>query len=520
MSLPVKSRRISAILLAVAVLLMMSVGCFTSCQREDCGSRVPSVYKYGSNHESSDESESENPSASGEDTSDEVSSQEEVSSEETEPSSTTEPPKITTQPKSAAVSKNSSVKISVKAKGKGLKYQWYFKTDAETDYSARKGLTHASETVKHDGTWNELRCYCLVTDSAGNTAASDAAIITLEKPMKLLAVGDSICRGGRNSRKGFVGDLGLPYVNLGQNGATLSTKETAVTNIPEQLAGVSDYTPDIIIADGGVNDYIYNAPLGKVPTAMAASVNKLSDDDLATAMGGLQKLFVLMRSNFPHAKRYFVITHKTTQRVPKVENGKYVYTDNDRYVDWTVTKNKAGYTQKELHDAIVSCCKVYGVEVIDIYQNSALNTADLTYCSDTSYFDDPTVTDRECVDIDGVHPLDKGYSEYYLPLIRKQIKTTPQAAALPLEILIQPTSKGITLGDPLTVSLKASGTKLSYQWFYQKAGQTSFSEWKGRTHESETVTPNASWNGIQLYCVVTDSQGETVKSNIITVTVK
>ena len=269
-----------------------------------------------------------------------------------------------------------------------------------------------------------------------------------------------------------------------------------------------------------MNDYIYSVPLGRVPISPVSRVDELGGDDLATVTGGLQKLFALMKSRFPDAQHYFVITHKTTQRIPKTEDGKYVYSESDRYVDWTVTPNKAGYTQKDLHDAIAACCKVYDVEMIDIYNNSALNTADPKYCSDTSYLDDPTVTDTAYVDIDGVHPLAKGYIEFYLPLIRKQIKTTQQPADLPLEILIQPTDKSVNAGESLTVSLKASGVKLSYQWYYQKTGQTSFSQWKGRTHESETVKPNASWNGIQLYCVVTDSGGSTVKSNTITVTVQ
>ena len=54
----------------------------------------------------------------------------------------------------------------------------------------------------------------------------------------------------------------------------------------------------------------------------------------------------------------------------------------------------------------------------------------------------------------------------------------------------------------------------------KKAGQTSFSKWNGRTHASETVTPNATWNGIQLYCVVTDSAGKSLKSGTAKITIK
>ncbi len=92
--------------------------------------------------------------------------------------------------------------------------------------------------------------------------------------------------------------------------------------------------------------------------------------------------------------------------------------------------------------------------------------------------------------------------------------------AAALAITQQPTSQTVKLGNSLKVSVKAEGIGLSYPWYYKKAGQTSWSVWKGRTGASETVTPNATWNGMQLYCVVKDSSNASVKSNTITVTVK
>ena len=89
-----------------------------------------------------------------------------------------------------------------------------------------------------------------------------------------------------------------------------------------------------------------------------------------------------------------------------------------------------------------------------------------------------------------------------------------------LSISTQPTGKSITLGQSVTLSLKATGSGLSYQWYFKKKGQSAFSKWNGHTKATETATPNATWNGIQLYCVVTDSEGNSVKSNTITVTVK
>ena len=88
-----------------------------------------------------------------------------------------------------------------------------------------------------------------------------------------------------------------------------------------------------------------------------------------------------------------------------------------------------------------------------------------------------------------------------------------------LAITTQPMSKTINLGDSVTLSLKAQGSGLTYQWYFKKTSQTSFNVWNEHTHASETCTPNASWNGMQLYCIVKDSAGHSVKSNTVTVTV-
>ena len=88
-----------------------------------------------------------------------------------------------------------------------------------------------------------------------------------------------------------------------------------------------------------------------------------------------------------------------------------------------------------------------------------------------------------------------------------------------LKILAQPKSTAITLGDAITVSVKAQGTGLSYQWYYKKRGTTSWTLWSGRTRATETVTPNATWDGIQLYCKVKDSSGKTVNSDVAIVVI-
>ena len=83
----------------------------------------------------------------------------------------------------------------------------------------------------------------------------------------------------------------------------------------------------------------------------------------------------------------------------------------------------------------------------------------------------------------------------------------------------QPKNQSIVVGKSLTLSVKATGSDLKYQWYFRKKGQTSFSVWNNRTHASETVSPNNLWDGIQLYCKITDGSGKSVQSSTVTVSV-
>ena len=258
--------------------------------------------------------------------------------------------------------------------------------------------------------------------------------------MKVIALGDSICSGFRNGGKGFAGDLGLPYKNIGIAGTTLSDRIDGTvdgkdrTCIPKQLlreatreATENDpaFAPDIIIASGGVNDYITGAPLGTLPTAPVMKDADLEGLDPSTVTGGLQCLFYYMVKYYPAAQRYFLITHKTKKRTPKGEND--TYSDHDEYVNWSVTKNndtENGYTFDQLHDAIAECCRVYSVRVTDVYRDRFLTTVFSQYRSPSAYDkNNPAATKTQYVDIDGVHPLSRGYLEGYVPLIKEAIRT-------------------------------------------------------------------------------------------------
>ena len=257
------------------------------------------------------------------------------------------------------------------------------------------------------------------------TADSDVV-----KSLKALGLGDSIARGGRNGGRGFVGDIGLPFINMGVGGATVSNIHSTYTdsihkfpdadNIPNQLTsyynasdadiqsafGIAKFVPDVIIAEGGINDYFKSGVMGDIPTVPVSSDAEANALDRSTLMGGLQYLFYNMVKLYHKAQRFFVITHKTY----RVSSGNYC----------PVVANTAGYTQKEMHDAIVQCCEVYGVKVIDIYNESMLDTKFSEYRAQAESWHDANADDY--CDYDGVHPLAYGYQQASVPLVKNALE--------------------------------------------------------------------------------------------------
>ena len=87
------------------------------------------------------------------------------------------------------------------------------------------------------------------------------------------------------------------------------------------------------------------------------------------------------------------------------------------------------------------------------------------------------------------------------------------------EITQQPQSVKTQIGEQVSVAVTATGEDLQYQWYVKNPNMTGFfkSQYTTATYSFEM----ADWlDGRQLYCVVTDKNGKSVKTQTATVTLK
>jgi hypothetical protein len=216
------------------------------------------------------------------------------------------------------------------------------------------------------------------------------------KNAKWLFVGDSICYRA-SVGYGFPEALGIPaenYVNIGVGGATMrrygGTGENWIPkHIDDYLASADAQNAEFngIIIEGGYNDWHSATHYGTVPETIPAEGATI---DSTTTCGGLVYAIRTLQEAFPSAKIYYLTVHKINdaQNTPHDEGGK---------------------TQDEIFADLIAICKMFGVEVIDCYHDSGLNT----YYTSAKAFTQSG---------DGTHPTIDGFSRFYNPVILQHIK--------------------------------------------------------------------------------------------------
>ncbi len=104
------------------------------------------------------------------------------------------------------------------------------------------------------------------------------------------------------------------------------------------------------------------------------------------------------------------------------------------------------------------------------------------------------------------------------------VTLTLAAATGSIVILTQPTDTAAAQGADATVSVEASGEGLTYTWYYKNPGNVKFyvsgSQFVSEDGASYSI-PMFSWrNGQQVYCVITDANGNSVQTDTVTLTMQ
>lgn len=353
---------------------------------------------------------------------------------------------ITKQPQNTTTSLGGGTfSFTVKAKGDGLKYQWYVKDVTSKSYSKSKITTKTYTSTMTDAR-DGRKVYCVVTDQYGNKVKSDVAQVTKTFP--------EITKQPKDCES----DLHGP--------AQVSLKATG--------DGLT-YTWYVLKPDA--EEYVKSS-ITKSKYAFA-----ISTEDIG------RKVYCVVTDRHGQSVTSDVAEFKAMK--PKVytqPQDQYAYTGD--LVKMDIYVSYAGFSPR--YEWYV---KAVGAEefVPDDSSSNSLYQFKMSremigtqvYCVVTDQFGESVQTDVATV--------------YY----GKPKFTT------------QPKSADCRNGETVSVTAKAKGLDVTYQWYYKNAGTKKFykSSVSGDTYSYKMTSAKS---GRQVYCVATDVYGNTVQSKTVT----
>ncbi len=358
--------------------------------------------------------------------------------------------KILVQPTDASASIGEKVSTSVVAQGEGLKYQWYF-CNAGTDVFYASSTKTATYSVEMTAARANRELYCVITDANGNVAITDT--------VKLIPVVSTELK-----------ILTQPV------DASASFGKTATVSVKAQGEGLK------------YQWYIKNAG----SSTFSASSTKTAEYSVEmTNARANRELYCVITDAFGNS-----VTTDTVKLLPVATTELKILTQP---VDGSAALNK-----------VVNVSVVAQGEGLK-YQWYIKNAGSSTFsASSTKVATYATTLTKERVDRELYCVITDAYGNVAVTDTVKLIRV-PSAE---LKILTQPVDGSAALNKVVTVTVKAQGEGLKYQWYIKNAGSSTFSASSTKVATYATTLTKERVDR-ELYCVITDAFGNTVTTDTV-----
>ena len=363
---------------------------------------------------------------------------------------------ISTQPKDVTVAAGETAKFTVKAKGLGMSYQWYYRKTASDSWTAvsassgKKATYSLTAAERHNG----YQYRCRVKNPAGNTYTKAVTLTVLTKPTITTQPGDVSVAAGKTAKFTVAatgGDLSYQwYYRTSSTGSW-----TAVSASSGKTAAYS------LTAADRHNGYQYRC---RVKNAAGTTYTK------AVTLTIVTKPVIATQP-----KSVSVAAGKTakfTVEATGVDLSYQWYYRTSSTGEWTAVSAASGKTAAY---SLTAADRHNGYQ----YRCRVKNAAGTTYTK--------AVT---------------------LTILTKPVIST------------QPKNVSVAAGKEAKFTVTATGSGLTYQWYYRKTSAdswTAVSAASGKT-ATYTMTAAARHNGYQYRCKVTNDAGY-VYTKTVTLTV-
>jgi len=441
-------------------------------------------------------------------------------------------PEILQQPENCRAAEGEEISITVVAAGEGLTYQWFF-SDADEQFQDT-GVTTDTYTDVMTAQMDGRKLYCVITDQNGASIQSDTVTLHLPKleitrqPENVSALRDEsisvivAATGDGLTYQWYFSDAGADFQRAESTTDTYTATMTETTDGRKVYCVITDRYGNTVQSDT-VTLELSKPRIVEQPKSSSAYIGKKVSVTVVATGDGLKYQWYFCNPGKTKFSKSSITSKTYSATMSKSRDGRKVYcviTDKNGYsvktdtVTIRITKptiqeqpqNSSAHLGKRVSTTVMATgdgityqwyfCNAGSSKfsksgiTAKTYQANMTNSRDgrKVYC---------VITDKH------------GYS----------VKTdTVTLRVIKPEITQQPQNCYAQIGETVSTSVEATGSNLTYQWYFRNSGSKKFSKAsiKGNTYQ---VAMSDSRNGRQIYCVITDQYGASVTSKTVTLKV-
>ena len=448
--------------------------------------------------------------------------------------------KITKQPVSVTAAKGTAAKVSLAVSGDKVTYQWYHKNKGAKKFTLSSVKTNYY-AAKMSSSVHGRQVYCVIKDRYGKTVKTNTVKLSMGKTLKITKQPVSIKRPAGMTAKVTVtaSGEGLKYKWYHKNKGAAKYSLSSVTTNYYSLKMASAYNGRqvyCVVTDkygSPVTSNVVTFTLGKTlkitkqPVSVKTIAGKTAKVTVTASGDGLKYKWYHKNKGAAQYSLSSVTTNYYSLKMASGYNGRQVYcvvtdaygkTAKSNVVTFTLgktltitkqpvsVKTIAGKTAK-----VTVTASGDGLKYKWYHKNKGAAQYSLSSVT-TNYYSLKMASGYNgrqvyCVVTDAYG-------------VSKTSSIAELSMATKLQITSQPVSGTMDCGTKHTVTIVAQGDALTYAWYVKAPGESVFALDTAFTSNTYECTANHTTHGTSVYCVVTDTYGDFVTSDVITLAAK
>lgn len=436
---------------------------------------------------------------------------------------------VTQQPSSTSAPVDAKIKFTVKALGDGLTYQWYFKDENGTEFVKSSAASATYTTTMRKG-FDGREFYCVVTDKYGNTDTTETVKLTLFAITKQ-PKGAAAAAGKSAAATVTAQGEGLTYTwYVCEPNKTKFYKSSITSNkysysMTEAKSGRQAYC---VVTDKYGNTLTSDTvtlsllAITKQPVNAAAASGKGVSASVTAVGEGLTYKWYVCEPNKTSYYKSSTTTNKYSYSMTEAKSGRQAYcVVTDKFGN-SVTSDTATLSLLAITKQPANAAALNGKTVSASVAAVGDNLTYKWYVCDpgkASFYKSSITSSTYSYKMTEEKSGRKVYcvvtNEYGCSVKSNTVTLTMEVPAI--VITKQPVNASALLGKSVSASVAAEGEGLTYTWYVLDPGKTSYVK-SSIAKSTYTFTMSESKDGRKVYCIITDANGNSVRTNTVTLT--